>query len=56
MRYCHTSHLNTKRKKKRQGEKKKHNQLPEMRIDGLQQASELGKEIYFAISVAFRAA
>ena len=37
-------------------EKKKHNQLPEMRIDGLQQTSELGKEIYFAISVAFRAA
>jgi hypothetical protein len=55
MRYCHTSHLNTKRKKKT-GRKKKHNQLPEMRIDGLQQASELGKEIYFAISVAFRAA
>jgi len=27
-----------------------------MRIDGLQQASELGKENYFAISVAFRAA
>lgn len=43
-------------KKKDREKEKKHNQLPEMRTDGLQQASELGKEIYFAISVAFRAA
>lgn len=56
MRYCHTSHLNTKQKNKTEKKKKKHNQLPEMLIDGLQQASELGKEIYFAIPVAFRAA